>query len=335
MVLIRKAALGLLMLLVAGAAVAEKTYVLKFATIAPDGSSWMNILDTWAKNVEERSKGRLKLRIFPGGVAGDESDVLAKVRFGELQGGAITGHGIGMIYPPARVLEMPFLFHNYREVDHVRKALLPELEKGFRDSGFTLIGWADVGFVRFFSQEPIGSMADLRKRKVWLWENDPLVKAFFSAADVAPIPLSITEVFTSLSTGLIDTVYAPPLGAIVMQWFIKTHYMTEAPMGDGIGALVVGNRFFRRLPRDLQDLLVSTGRETGERAIRATRLDNEKALTTLRNKGMHFVPWKPTNEAQVRRFRDQAAQRLANDGYIPAQLYQRVEAMLTRYRRGH
>jgi TRAP-type transport system periplasmic protein len=335
MVLIRKAALGLLLLLVAGAAAAEKTYVLKFATIAPDGSSWMNILHAWAKNVEARSNGRLKLQIFPGGVAGDESDVLAKVRFGELQGGAITGHGIGMIYPPARVLEMPFLFHNYDEIDYVRKRLFSELERGFSDHGFTLIGWADVGFVRFFSQEPISSMDDLRKRRVWLWEGDPLVQAFFSAADVAPIPLSITEVFTSLSTGLIDTVYAPPLGAIVMQWFIKTRYMTEAPMGDGIGALVVGNRFFRRLPKDLRDLLLSSGQETGERAIRATRLDNEKALTTLRNKGIHFVPWKPSNDAQVSRFRDQAARRLARNGYIPAELYRRVEAMLARYRQGH
>jgi TRAP-type C4-dicarboxylate transport system substrate-binding protein len=260
---------------------------------------------------------------------------LAKARFGELQGGAITGHGIGMIYPPARVLEMPFLFHNYDEIDYVRKRLFSELERGFSDHGFTLIGWADVGFVRFFSQEPISSMDDLRKRRVWLWEGDPLVQAFFSAADVAPIPLSITEVFTSLSTGLIDTVYAPPLGAIVMQWFIKTRYMTEAPMGDGIGALVVGNRFFRRLPKDLRDLLLSSGQETGERAIRATRLDNEKALTTLRNKGIHFVPWKPSNDAQVSRFRDQAARRLARNGYIPAELYRRVEAMLARYRQGH
>jgi len=335
MVLIRKAALGLLLSLVAGAAIAGNTYVLKFATLAPEGSSWMNILDAWAKNVERRSNGRLKLQIFPGGVAGDEPDVLRKVRFGQLQGAAITGHGIGLIYSPARVFEIPFLFNNHDEVDHVRKALSPELKRGFKDHGFELIGWGDVGFVRFFSQEPIGSIDDLRKRKIWLWEGDPLVQAFFSAADVAPIPLSITEVFTSLSTGLVDTVYAPPLGAIAMQWFTKTHYMTEAPLGDGIGCMVVDNRFFRKLPSDLRSLLARTGRETGERAIRATRLDNEKALTTLRNKGMRFVPWDSSTLTQARRFRDQAAQRLAREGYIPAALYRRVGAMLARYRQRH
>jgi len=335
MVLIRKAALGLLLLLVAGAATAETTYLLKFATLAPEGSSWMNILDAWAKNVEERSKGRLKLQIFPGGVAGDEPDVLRKVRFGQLQGAAITGHGIGLFYPQARVLEIPFLFHDHDEVDYVRRALLPELKQGFRDNGFELIGWADVGFVRFFSQQPIASMDDLRKQKIWLWDGDPLVKAFFTAADLAPIPLSITEVFTSLSTGLIDTVYASPLGAIAMQWFTKTRYVTDVPMGDGIGGMVVDNRFFRKLPTDLQDLLVSTGQETGERTIRAARLDNEKALTTLRNKGLHFVPWDSSTQTHVSEFRDQTAQRLADDGYIPAELYQRVVAMLSQYRQRH
>jgi len=331
MVLIRTASLGLL-LLMASAANAGEAFVLKFATLAPEGSTWMNIIDDWAKNVEEKSGGRLKLKIYPGGVAGDEPDVLRKVRFGQLQGAAITGHGIGFIYSAARVLEMPFLFRDYDEIDYVQGKLLPDLRAGFRDNGFQLIGWAEVGFVRFFSQEPIGSMDDLRKRRIWLWQGDPLVEAFFSASDVAPIPLSITEVFTSLSTGLVDTVYAPPLGAIAMQWFTKTSYITDVGMGDGIGGLVVDNRFFNKLPKDLQTLLVTTGSEASERVIRETRLDNEKSLEVLRAKGMKFVPWKSDGDTQVNEFRDRAAARLADDGYIPAELYRRVGTMLEQYR---
>jgi TRAP-type C4-dicarboxylate transport system substrate-binding protein len=175
-------------------------------------------------------------------------------------------------------------------------------------------------------------MGDLHKRRIWLWQGDPLVEAFFSASDLAPIPLSITEVFTSLSTGLVDTVYAPPLGAIAMQWFTQTQYVTDVAMGIGIGGLVVDNRFFKKLPQDLQTLLVRTGQEAGESVIRATRLDNEKSLAVLRAKGMDFVPWTPDDDTQLAELRDQAAARLAKDGYIPADLYRRVGTMLEQYR---
>ena len=137
--------------------------------------------------------------------------------------------------------------------------MMPEIRAGFRKNDYELLGWMEIGFIRFFSRTPINSMDELKKRRIWLWQGDPLGAAFFTASNIAPVPLPITEVFTSLSTGLIDTVIAPPLGAIALQWFTKTPYMTEVPMADGIGGLVVSGKFFNRLPKDLQELLLRTG----------------------------------------------------------------------------
>ncbi|HJV96602.1 MAG TPA: TRAP transporter substrate-binding protein DctP, partial [Albitalea sp.] len=254
-----KIGFALSLLLCATAAHAEETYVLKFATLAPQGSTWMNIITDWASQVEKDSGGRLKFKLYGGGVSGDEPDVLRKIRFGQLQGAAMTGHGIGYIYSPARVLEIPFLFRNYDEVDHVRAQLMPQFRAGFHDSGFELLGWMEVGFVQLFSREPIYSLDDMKKRRIWLWQGDPLGDAFFSASGISPVPLPITEVFTSLSTGLIDTTIAPPLGAIALQWFSKTPYMTDIPVMDGIGGLIVSRQFFDKLPPDLQALLRKTG----------------------------------------------------------------------------
>ncbi|MBI5462735.1 MAG: TRAP transporter substrate-binding protein DctP [Gammaproteobacteria bacterium] len=311
-------------------------YTLKFATLAPQGSTWMNLLEDWGKTVKERSQGRLEFKFYPGGVQGDEPDVLKKMRFGQLHGGAFTGYGIGQMYSPARVLELPFLFDNYAEIDQVRATLMPEFEAGFKDHGYRLLGWMEVGFVYFFSQQPIDTFDDLKQRRIWLWQGDALGEAMFRASELAPVPLSITDVFTSLSTGLIDTVYCTPLASIALQWFTKTQYVVDLPLTNGIGGLVVSNKFFDSLPPDLQTLLAATGRETGEKLIAATRVDNAKSIDVLKQEGLKFV-LKPeqVDRQELLRMRDDAAAELTASGYIPKDLYERTWVQLKALRAGH
>ena len=180
--IIKKLAVFLL-LLCAFTARADEPYVLKFATLAPAGSTWMNVITEWAGKVEKESQGRLKFKFYPGGVSGDEPDMIRKIRFGQIHGAAMTGHGIGSIYSPARVLEIPFLFRNYEEVDYVRAQMMPEIRAGFRKNDYELLGWMELGFIRFFSRTPIHSMDDLKKRRIWLWQGDPLGAAHDQVLD--------------------------------------------------------------------------------------------------------------------------------------------------------
>jgi TRAP-type C4-dicarboxylate transport system substrate-binding protein len=316
-------------------AAAEQRYVLKFATLAPAGSAWMQLLDAWAEEVREKSNGRLIFKIYPGGIQGDEPDVLKKIRFGQLQGGAFTGYGIGHIYSPARALELPFLFNNIDEIDYVRKRFMPTIEQGYRDNGYELLGWMEVGLIYFFSREPIYSIDDLKKRRIWQWTGDPMGQAFFDASGISPVPLSIIDVYTSLSTGLIDTVYCPPLGAIALQWFTKTHYVTNVPMANGIGSLVVSSRFFQSLPQDLQKLLKSTGQKTGEQLIEVTRRDNKESLEVLRSKGMEFILNPEDLDArEVAEISRKAGESLTRSGYIPASTLRDINTWLADYRAG-
>lgn len=318
------------------AAAATQKYVLKFATLAPAGSAWMQLMDAWAEEVREKSDGRLTFKIYPGGIQGDEPDVLKKIRFGQLQGGAFTGYGIGHIYSPARALELPFLFNNIDEIDYVRKRFMPTIEQGFRDNGYELLGWMEVGFVHMFSTKPLRSLEDMKSRRVWLWQGDPMGQAFFDASGISPVPLSIVDVYTSLSTGLIDTVYAPPLGAIALQWFTRTPYISSVPMTNGMGALVVSKRFFDTLPADLQALLKETGREAGEKLIAATRIDNRKSLDTLKEYGLEFVePGEGMSEKVLVDLRDRAAAELVSSDYIPARVFSTTRSLLQQYRDRH
>jgi len=328
--------LGLSLLLITPLHAAGKVYTLKFATLAPAGTSWVKLLEDWADEVDRESKGRLKIKIYPGGVQGDEPDVLKKMRFGQLQGGAFTGYGIGQVYSPVRVLELPFLFNNIDEIDYVREKFMPDIEQGYRDNGYELIGWMEVGFIYFFSKEPIRTLDDMKSRRIWNWQGDPMGKAFFKASGLSPVPLSIIDVYTSLSTGLIDTVYAPPLGAIAMQWFTKTKYITDLPMANGIGSLIVTRRFYQDLPQDLQKLLKRSGTITGEKLISSTRKDNAEGLKILKERGIQFVEAsEDLRSNEVEGIRTRASDSLMKDGYIPEEVVDKVNNWLQDYRAGH
>ncbi len=322
-----------LALLLGSGMVAAKQYVLKFATLAPPGSTWMNLMEEWADEVDKQSNGQLVFKFYPGGMQGDEPDVLRKIRFGQLQGAAITGYGIGNIYPPARVMEFPFLFDTYEEIDYVRAGLMPDIEQGFRDNGYELLGWMEVGFVHFFSKNPINSFDDLRAQRIWLWQGDPLGEAMFRASNLAPVPLSITDVFTSLSTGLVDTVYCTPLASLALQWFTKVDYMTNLPMLNAIGGLVVSNKFFNQLPPELQTILRDTGKVASDRLITATRADNQASLDILKQEGITFLmnP-EDVDQAELTQMRDAAMEKIIEHDYIPKAFIDRARERLTEYR---
>ena len=315
-----------------------KTYELKFATLMPTGTSWTKLLDEWVREVEQKSEGRLKFKMYPGGVMGDEPDVLRKIRKGQLHGGMFTGYGIGRIYSPARVLEVPFLFKDTDESDYVREQIMPELEAGFRESGFELLGWPEVGFIHFFSKQPITSMDDIKKLKIWLWQGDPLGEAFFKAAAIDPIPLSIMDVYTQLSAkhGSIDTVYTSSFGAIALQWYTKLSYASEIPFTNAIGGLIVSNRFYSKLPPDLQQLLKTTGKKLGDDIRQRAREENQKSLAILEKNGIEFMfGWSDVNMHEMLEIRDLAAKYLEATDYIPAATFARAQKLVTDFRDQH
>ncbi|MBI3188105.1 MAG: TRAP transporter substrate-binding protein DctP [Gammaproteobacteria bacterium] len=314
---------------------AQEVYTIKFATLIPADTAWMKELDTWTQQITAKSQGRLVFKIYPGGVMGDEPDVLRKMRSQQLQGAFFTGYGVGRIYSPARVVEMPFFFKNTDESDYVRNALMPEIEKGFRENGYELIGWPEVGFIHFFSKAPIKSLADLKSRKIWLWQGDPMGEAFASAADIAPIPLSIVDVYTQLSAkhGSIDTVYNAPFGAMAMQWHTRLNYATNIPMTNALGAIVLDSRYFNKLPDDLQKLIRVSGKELGMRITMQGRADYQRSIEILKKSGMVFQwDWNESEWQELLGLRDSAAAKLAESGYIPQSYFDRSRHLLEQYR---
>ncbi len=262
---------------------------IRFAVLAPEGSTWMNLMRSFNEEIKQKSKGALSFKIFPGGVSGDEFDVIRKMKMGKIDSAGFTGVGLGQILPSIRVLEIPRLFENYEEVDYVSNKLRPYFENELGKKGYVLLGWAEVGFVNMFSNKKLDSLAALSGVKMWAWEGDPLAKELFVQLKVVPNPMPVTDVYTSLQTGLINSVYISPLAAIAMQWFTKTKYMTTLKITNATGAVLMTKSSFSKLSPAQQKLLKTDADAFCKKLVTESRKDNEKAYDTLKKNNIKFV----------------------------------------------
>jgi TRAP-type transport system periplasmic protein len=310
--------------LTAAADAAGPRYVIKFATVAPEGSTWVKSMRDIDKTLRERSGGRLGFGIYAGGIAGDELDVLKKIRIGQIHCAAFSGVGFGKILPMVRVLDLPFLFSNSGQVDRVHRELRPFFTEEFRKKGFELLAWAEVGNVHLMSKRPIRTVQDLSGLKVWTWAGDPVAKETFVAMGVNPIPLAVTDVTTALNTGMIDTVYAPPLGALALQWQNYLTDMMALPLTHSTGAILIASSYFNKLPADLTQLLKETLEAGVARLTVQLREQTHEAMEIIQKSGLTIIP-APEGEdlAQFHAIRAVVARKLTGELY-PQELLDRV-----------
>jgi TRAP-type C4-dicarboxylate transport system substrate-binding protein len=267
--------------------------VIKLATLAPEGSTWMKIMRELDDEVRAVTENRVGFKYYPGGVQGEELVVLKKIRLGQLHGGGFSGQGLGEIAPALRVLEVPFLFENQDEVDHVHEKLDPTFEQIVEAEGFVLLGWLEVGFIYLFTDRPVQGPEDLKAVKMWLWEGDPLATAFFNAYRISPIPLSVTDVLTALQTGLINGVYCSPLACIALQWFTRVKYMTDARLTHGMAAVVVDRRHWEKIGSEDQERIRSLAADHFRRLTERTRVENEESIQVMEKRGIEIVSSDP------------------------------------------
>jgi TRAP-type C4-dicarboxylate transport system substrate-binding protein len=305
---------------------------IKFATVAPEGSTWMNSMKELEKTIREKTQGQIAFRVYAGGVAGDELDALRKIRIGQLQSAAFSGVGFGQILPSVRVLDLPFLFRNDKEIDLVHKEMEGFFAEQFRQKDFELLSWAEVGNVHLFSQEPIRKVSDLAKLKVWTWSGDPIAKETFSVMGTNPIPLAITDVTTALNTGMIDTVYAPPLGAIALQWNLYVKYMTSLPLAHSTGAVLISKNFAQKIPAEHFRIIKDEFHRSMERLTIELRKQTEESVVLLEKGGIKILPM--PQDADLKEFyrvHDQVAQALTGKLY-PKDILDKVYDLLKKSR---
>lgn len=315
--------------------VRAQEYLIKFATVAPEGSTWMKVMREYDQAIRKESNGKLGFKIYPGMVHGDEKDVLRKIKLGQLHSTGITGVGMTSIAPEVRILDAPFLFRNYDEVDLIYRTYGDEFNNAIEKGGYVNLGWAEVGFVYVFTKVPVKTTNDMKNIKFWMWEGDPIAEAAFNAMNIKPIPIAIHEVLTSLQTGLIEGVYSPPLASLALQWFSRVKYMLKTSLANSMGAVVISRKKFDEMPKEFQEILTRNGKIFMDKLTRLSRQDNEKAIETLKNNGITIIDPPPsTAQESYEEIGKKARQSLVGKLFTQ-ELVSRIEKTLADHRNEH
>ncbi len=320
---------GLSLLLVLGAAPVSAQQTIKIATIAPDGSVWMKELRAAAADVQTKTQGRVTVKFFPGGVMGSDAVVLRKIRLGQLQGGAVTGSDLSGVYT------LPFQFNTQAEVDAVRKVVDPMLADCFQKGGLRMLGLAGGGFAYLMSTHELRTRDDLRNSKVWVPANDRVGEMTFKNGGITPVPLPISDVFTSLQTGLVDTVANTTSGAVILQWHSKIKYMIDLPLTYVPAYFLVDDKAMAKLaPADQATTQQAFATAMG-RIDTANRGENVQALAAMKQGGTKLLTPPPAEATRWREIGIATARQLEQENTFTPAVIAAIRRVLASMRGGN
>ncbi|MFQ5610088.1 MAG: TRAP transporter substrate-binding protein DctP [Woeseiaceae bacterium] len=325
---------SLLIPLLTGTAGIADAATLKIATVTPEGSAWMQDMRASAKEIKERTEGRVEIKYYGGGIQGNDGKVLNKIRIGQLQGGAFTPTALGGRYPDINLYGLPLLFDSEEEAAYVRSRLDAKLARGLEEAGFVTFGFAAGGFAIIMSNTPITTLDDLKGKRVWVPEGDKISYASMEALSLSPVTLPLTDVLTGLLTGLIDIVAISPIGALVLQWHTKIKYITETPLVYTLGIMAVDKRAFDKIAPDDQAIV----REVMERTYASfdTRnlVDNRRARDALLNRGIESVSFNASEIGRIRQIVADSNIALGEGGEFTLDVYNEMLGYVDEYRNG-
>jgi TRAP-type C4-dicarboxylate transport system substrate-binding protein len=251
---------------------------IKIGSIAPIGSPWDEALKVLAAEWDELSDGAIQLKAYMGGIAGDETDLVRKIRLGQLQAAAITELGLNRVTQEVLALSVPFLIRDDGEFDYVLSEMTPYFDGLAEERGFTVLAWIKAGWVHFFSKEPVVYPADLKKQPLAVPDGDPEILHAWQDLGFRSLPLSIPDYLLGLQSGMIGALYAPPLVAAVYQWFGIANHMCSLAITPVVAAIIVDNRVWSRVDPELKPLLLA--------AVDRIRRDLEKETNQLTFEGI-------------------------------------------------
>lgn len=281
------------LMIVCGSAISmtalAQTVTIKLGTLAPEGSSWHLLLKEMGQRWADASGGKVKLRIYPGGVAGNEGDMVRKMRLGQMNAGALTVVGLHDIEPAPQAITAPGLITTQAEWDYVFPRLWKTWEKRFMEKGFVPLMWGDTGWMYLFVKKDIKSVRELKGLKVFAWSGDPASVKAWEAAAFQPVVISSTDILPSLATGMIEGFSATTATAFTTRMYESAKYMPDLTWGHLPGGTVVTKAVWDKIPADIQPKLLAISREIGEKINFEVAKLGQDALTQMKKNGLKVI----------------------------------------------
>lgn len=314
------------------AALALPAQVIKIGSIAPDRSPWDDALKEIARDWERISGGQVRLKIYPGGIAGGEEDVIRKIKVGTLGGAVLTNIGLTKINPDAFVLSTPFMFHSEAEMAYVMERLTPTFEAQIKQKGFKVIIWTMTGWVNFFTKVPVFYPQDLKKQKMAFSTGEPELEQAWKKSGYLVVPTELSDLMMALQSGMVDGFYLPPLIAASGQYFGVASHMCSLKIAPLVGGLVIADRLWERIPENQKkEMMAAVDRVSKKLAGETERLE-QKAIDTMKKNGLVIHEAPADSLAKWKEAADKGMDELVGK-LFSREIYDKLQAILEEYRR--
>jgi TRAP-type C4-dicarboxylate transport system substrate-binding protein len=296
---------------------------IRMGTVVPKGSLWEQSLHYIRQEWHRLSGGTLQVTIFPGGVLGDETEMVRQVRQGRIQAVALSSVGLSRIDEGVSCLQVPMMFRSYEELDYVRDRVAPVLEARIAARGFVVLNWADGGWVHTFSKTSASTPADAQRLKLFTAAGDPDTERLYAEFGFRAVPLSLTDLATSLQTGMIDAVLIVPLYAELEGLYRLAPHMLDLKWAPLIGGTVIGEDTWKHIAPPERTALLNAARSAGERLRGDIRALGDGAVHEMEKRGLQVTrtdsavraAWQAAAEAAYPKLRGR---------YCPADLFDEV-----------
>ena len=313
----------LLILTISLSLVYGRKIVVKMATLAPEGTEWHGMLIEMGQEWKKATDGLVHLRIYPGGVIGDERDMVRKMRIGQIHSAGITTEGLTEIVPEFAAFYIPLAFKNEEDIQLVLDNLYSELDKKLEEKGFKLLYLADLGWAYWFSDSKVTSPLDLKDKKIFTWAGDFKWAEIYKKAGFNPVPLASTDILSGLQTGLIDAMSTMPLYALAQQSFGITNHMLDLKWGTLLAGIIIDMKTWNRIPNKYHDDLISIANDIRERQKETNKNAEAQAIAAMKEYGL--IIHSPT-EQETKLWQEEVDKMEPHlrGNVIPADVYDRV-----------
>jgi TRAP-type C4-dicarboxylate transport system substrate-binding protein len=284
-------------LVASAAAAGAQTNVVKLASLVPDGSVWHKILQGTGAEWSAATGGRVTLRIYPGGVAGDEPDMVRKMRIGQIQASALTVIGLASIDDSFMIFAIPTMFDSYGELLYVLDRMKPALKQRLEAKGFVLLNWGHAGWVHFFTKKPVQTAAEMKKLKMFVWAGDDRMVQLWKEIGFQPVALAATDILSGLQTGMIEAYPTTPLAALSLQWYRSTPYMVESGLAPLVGGLVMTKQAWMKISEADRAAILTACGKAEDRLEREIPAQDSVAVVEMEKRGLTVTTVKPEAKA--------------------------------------
>lgn len=264
---------------------AKTSNMIRIATLAPRDTDLTRGFTRIDRALRKATGDSWGIQLYPGGIAGDEKDVVRKMRVGQMDGSIVTATGLSLIVPEVAVLNSPGVIDDYAELARVQKLMNDEWNTTFEKKGFHLVSWGTAGQLRFFSKSPATKVADIKKMRPWVWPESHPMKTFYKVVGATGVPLGVPEVYGALQTGMIDSVIASCMAFVALQWHTKLKFLTNRTNGVLVGAMVMNKQKWDSIPEDVRATLNQQIKENTEGDSEGVRVNDKKAYDKLLQRG--------------------------------------------------